>query len=433
MKEINIGLVGYGTVGSGLCHILKQNSGIIITRTGIKVNLKAVCDLKTDAVKKDITDAYVTDKWEEIVNDKEIDTVIELIGGIEPAKSIILSALRNGKNVVTANKKLLAENGDEIFKTASEFNSKLGFEASVGGGIPCIMALKHGLVGNRIKSVTGILNGTTNYILTQMEEMGLSFSEVLKDAQEKGFAEADPTFDIEGYDAGHKIALLAMLSYNKRIDFGSVLIEGITRISEKDIKCARAMGYSIKLLGIAKLIDDKLDIRVHPTMIPEKHPLASVRDEFNAVMFDGDMTDQVILFGKGAGSNPTASAVISDVVQIAETDSMKECGINLTGDADYIMPEKRISRYYLRMHTEDQPGILSKISGILEKFNISIASVIQKELGENCVPLIIMTHKSREDEINSAVEEIRKFSFIHGDVIQIRVEDSLYPGEYHAE
>ncbi len=298
--------------------------------------------------------------------------------------------------------------------------NSLGFEAAVGGGIPCILGLRKGLVGNYINSILGILNGTTNYILTKMEDEGIPFDQALKDAQEKGFAEADPTFDVEGIDAGHKISLLAMLSYGKSIDFNSIPIEGITSISPLDITYARDMGYVIKLLGIAKYTKGTMDVRVHPTMIPKNHPMASVRNEFNSVMFDGDMTDAVILNGKGAGSLPTASAVISDIVQLSNKNIYPG---KFTGKARIMLPDERVSRYYLRLHTEDCPGILSQISGVIGKFGISIASVIQKEITEKYVPLIIVTHEANEKNMLNCISKIEEFDFVQDKVTFIRVED----------
>lgn len=424
-KRIDLGLIGFGTVGSGVYELLKRNNELVRERSGIDLRVKVICDLRKEEIKKEVGDVEVTDDWKRIVDDGSIDSVIELIGGIEPAKSIILKSLNSGKNVITANKKLLAEEGAEIFELANRVNAKLGFEASVGGGIPCILSLKSGLIANRVKTVMGILNGTTNYILTKMEDEGVSFESALRDAQQKGFAEADPSFDIEGFDAAHKISILSMLAFNKKIDYNSISIEGITGINELDIKYAREMGYIIKLLGISKHISGSIDIRVHPTMLPLKHPLASVRNELNAVMFESDMTGSVILYGKGAGSHPTASAVVSDVVHIAQKKDVKERAIVISGDAGYILPDKRISRYYMRLHTEDRAGILSKISGALGKNNISIASVIQKEINEPYVPLVIMTHEAVEDGVLQSVKEINDFDFIDGTVTLIRVEDSV--------
>ncbi|MFC1669685.1 homoserine dehydrogenase [Spirochaetota bacterium] len=428
MKSVKVGLVGFGTIGNGVFDLLRKNGDLIKNRTGLDISIKTICDIRLDYLKKNISDIKVTSKWEEVVNDKEIDTVIELIGGTEPAKTIVLKALEKGKNVITANKKLVAEEANDIFSTLKESSGSFGFEASVGGGIPCILALKSGLAGNNIRSVMGILNGTTNYILTKMDEFGLPFDGVLKDAQDKGFAEADPTFDIEGIDAGHKISLLAMLSYGLNIDFKSIPIEGITRISDLDISFARDMGYVIKLLGVARLVNNKLDIGVHPSMISKNHPLASVRDEYNAVMYDGDMTDPVILYGKGAGSYPTASAVVSDIIQIYQSGGTSGLPMAMK-DAQYLDQGGRFSRYYLRIKTEDSPGILSKVSGVLGKFEISIASVIQKESDSDFVPLIITTHVACEEKIKQAVVEIGNFDFIHDEVMLIKIEDSFLSGD----
>ncbi|HOO73016.1 MAG TPA: homoserine dehydrogenase [Spirochaetota bacterium] len=431
MKKVTIGLIGFGTVGSGLYTLLKKNAPLIAMRKGISVEIKTICDLRKSFVQQSTENVTVTDTWQDITGDPEIDIVVELIGGIEPARTIIISALEKNKSVVTANKKLLAEKGAELFAATGKNGSKLGFEAAVGGGIPCILALKQGMTGNNIKSIMGILNGTTNYILTKMDETHKPYEEALKEAQEKGFAEADPTADVEGFDAGHKISLLAAIAYGKAVDYASVLVEGISCINEIDLSYARDMGYVIKLLGIAKECDGALDIRVHPTMIPSTHPLASVRNEFNAIMYDGDMTDPVILYGKGAGSLPTASAVLSDIIQITEKRDIEEKALFTSGEADFIRPENRLSRYYLRIHSHDRPGILSKISGVLGSHNISIASVIQREnVGDDeYIPLIIMTHLSQEKNLLAAAEEINNFSFVGKKVIVIRVEDSLQTGE----
>ncbi|MDY6968027.1 MAG: homoserine dehydrogenase [Spirochaetota bacterium] len=431
---VNIGLIGFGTVGSGVYDLIMQNACLIKERTGLDLRIKTVCDIRTEDVKKKVGSINVINDWRDVITDKEIDTVVELIGGISPAKSIILESLKNGKNVVTANKKLLAEDGDEIFNTAGMSNSKLGFEASVGGGMPCILSLKYGLVGTRINTVIGILNGTTNYILTKMEDEGLTFEMALKDAQDKGFAEADPTFDIEGFDAGHKIALLSMLAYNRKVDFKSISIDGITKINQLDIEYAKEMGYVIKLLGISKLIGDEVDIRVHPAMLPMDHPLASVRNEFNAVMYITDMTGPVILYGKGAGNHPTASAVVSDIVQIARDTVKDDKALTASIDSKYLSSEKRLFRFYMRLSTEDRPGILSKISGVLAKYDISIASVIQKEIhtknpDSKNVPLVIMTHVACEDKMLRSIDEINNFNFVEGKVTFIKVEDSLSLGD----
>ncbi|TFH42660.1 MAG: homoserine dehydrogenase [Chrysiogenales bacterium] len=429
MKRINVGLIGFGTVGGGLYHLIEQNADIITRRTGISVAIKTICDLRTDHVRERTTGADITADWKSVVDDDGIDIVAELIGGSEPARSIITGALKRGKGVVTANKKLLAEEGAGIFRELNSGNVHLGFEAAVGGGIPCVLALRHGLAGNRIESIMGILNGTTNYILTKMQESGMPFSEAIRVAQEKGFAEADPTFDIEGYDAGHKIALLAMLAFNREIQYEDIQIEGISHIGKSDISYAGDMGYVIKLLGIAKCIDGKIDIRVHPTMIPFDHHLASVRDEYNSIMFDCDMAGPVILSGKGAGAEPTASAVLSDILQMALQGDAYAPPMVMEGRADLIEPGKRVSRYYIRMHTDDGPNILAQIAGVFGRHDISIASVIQKETHPEHVPLIFMTHEAVEEGMLLAIKEIKEFTFIHGDVMLIRVENSQQGGD----
>jgi homoserine dehydrogenase len=426
MKRIvNIGLIGFGTVGKGVYDLITKNSTLITERTGITLKIKMVAEKRTDLVTAAAPELTVTDDWKKLINDPEIETIVELIGGVEPARTMILAALDAKKNVVTANKKLLAEAGKDIFAKAAGGQAKVGFEASVGGGIPCIAALKHGLVGNQIHSVMGILNGTTNYILSRMEEEKLSFQDALKEAQEKGFAEADPTFDIEGYDAGHKITLLAMLAFNKKVDYANVPKEGITKVSPIDIEFAREMGYVIKLLGICKNINGRVDVRVHPTMIRREHLLASVRRENNAVMFNGDMTGPVIMYGKGAGSLPTASAVVSDIVDIATKKDIYQQAVSFEGDAVLLPQSERESRYYIRMETEDHTGILTKIAGILSDNDISIASVVQKE-GDNSgtVPLIITTHEAGEAGMMRSLELINKCDFMRNNAVLLRIEDS---------
>ena len=424
--KVRCGLIGFGTVGSGVYHLLEKHRGDILKKTGIDIELVKICDVRNIASMVTIP---VTGKWEDIIYDTTIDTVIELIGGTEPAKSIIVSALKAGKNVVTANKKLLAENGDEIITASMSAKGSLAFEAAIGGGIPCVAALRNGLVGNSIQSVVGILNGTTNYILTRMSEDDMTFSEALELAQDKGYAEADPTFDIEGYDAAHKIVLLSMLAYNVGVSMKQVYVEGITNITALDITYAHEMGYTIKLLGVSRMLDGKLDIRLQPVMIPLTHSLASVRNEFNAIMYHGDMTGPVTLYGKGAGSFPTASAVVSDIVSIAQKQhGGKDC-IYIEKDAEYISPEYRMLRYYIRLHSEDRAGILSKIAGVLGGYNISIASVIQKEAITEYVPIVITTHRANEAGMRKAKNEIERFSFVNGHVMIIPIEDFDNTGE----
>ncbi|HNV47728.1 MAG TPA: homoserine dehydrogenase [Spirochaetota bacterium] len=430
-RKATCGLIGFGTVGSGVYALLEKNAALIEQRTGVAVSITAICDLRTDEVRKRTAGVAVTGDWRQVVDDPEIDTVIELIGGLDPAKAIVLAALERGKNVVTANKKLLAEDGGEIFARARTKPAGLGFEAAVGGGIPCILSLRSGLVGNRVSTVMGILNGTTNYILTQMTDGGLSFDAALAIAQQKGFAEADPTFDVEGFDAGHKIAILSMLAFGRSVDYRAVPMEGITKIRDIDIAYAREMGYVIKLLGIGKLVGGEIDIRVHPTMLPARHPLAAVRNEFNAVLLEGDMTGPVVLYGRGAGGAPTASAIVSDIIAIASNGPGAAAAPAPAGGASVIGPEKRLSRYYLRLTTQDRPGILAQIAGALGRCGISIASVIQREGSAEYVPLVIMTHAAGEDRLQEALGEINTYPFVRDAAMMIRVEDADALGESH--
>jgi len=422
MKTVTIGIIGFGTVGRGVFEVLSKNGGLVAQRTGIQIKIASICDNNPDTLRPVENQLKTTAVWQELVDDPSIDIIVELIGGLEPAGEIILTALKKGKSVVTANKKLLAERGGAIFGAAASSAGLLRFEAAVGGGIPCLLVLGTGMAANRIKSIIGILNGTTNYILSRMERDLLSFDDVLKEAQQKGFAEADPSFDINGFDAGHKISILAMLAYGKSIDYAQIAIEGISRISELDIKYAKDMGYIIKLLGIARMTDDLLDISVHLTMLPEIHPLASVRDEFNAIMIDGDMTAPILLYGKGAGSVPTASAVISDIIQIASEPSVKMHYL-LDEAAAFLPNNKRVSKYYLRLYTKDEPGILSKITGILGQHFVSIASLIQRETSASWVPLIFTTHSVNEASVMQAVRELDETSLIKEDMLIMRIED----------
>jgi len=430
MIECKIGIIGMGTVGSGVLELIQKNKKLIEKRSNISLTVKSVCDLTIQDI--EIADSTIikTDNWQDLINDDEINIIVELIGGIEPARSILIGSMAAKKHVVTANKKLLAEAGKDIFMTAEESSMNIGFEAAVGGGIPCILGLRKGLVGNQIDSVMGILNGTTNYILSKMDEEQMTFGEVLDDAQQLGFAESDPTFDVEGFDAGHKISLLSMLAFNSHIDFPGIPIEGISKLRPIDFEFAKDMGYTVKLLGIANKINNDIDIRVHPTMIHNDHPLASVRNENNAVFFNGDMTGPVIMYGKGAGSLPTASAVVSDIIQIARGDMDNIPPITIDEKANLLDVNQRSARYYLRIHTKDTPGILAAIAGELGNHGISISGVMQREMDEDVIPLIILTHEAIEGEMLKAIEEIQTFDFVAEDIMLIRIEDSR-TGERH--
>ncbi len=436
MKEIKVGLIGFGTVGTGVVKILQKNSKLIENRMGAKVILKRVADvdLKTDRGVR-LKPGVLTRKAEEVIEDPEIDIVIELIGGIEPAKTFILQAIRNRKHVVTANKALLALHGDEIFRAAQRFGVDVNFEASVGGGIPLIRSIKEGLVANRIESIFGILNGTSNYILTKMTDEGKGFKEVLKEAQEKGYAEADPTYDVEGIDAAHKLAILIRLAFGTPIRFKDIFIGGISEITPLDIQFGREFGYRIKLLAIAKIDNGRIEARVHPTMIPEEHLLSTVGGVFNAIYIKGDAVGPTLFYGQGAGQMPTGSAVVGDLVELGRNLLVRAAGrrvpllsyqesaigkIALKGMDDVVMP------FYMRFSALDRPGVLSKISGILGKNGISISAVIQKGRQINgAVPVVMMTHEAKEKSVHQALREIDRLGMILGKTIFIRVENEL--------
>ncbi len=426
---INIGIIGFGTVGSGTVKILLGNSDILRERLGFEINLKRIVARN---IRKDrgieVPEGVLTTDVHAVLDDPDIRIVVELIGGISPAKDYILKAIANGKHVVTANKALLATEGNEIFSAARKAGVEIGFEASVAGGIPIIKVIREGLVANRIKAVYGIINGTSNYILTKMTEENVEFSDALKEAQRLGYAEADPSLDIEGSDSAHKLAILAFLAYGIPFPFKEIYTEGISQISPLDIGFASEFGYKIKLLAIAKSTDGGIELRVHPTMIPKDYLISKVDGPFNAVYIDGDATGSTLYYGRGAGSLPTGSAVVSDIVNIAR-DIRKNVRERLplivkTAKDVRIKPIEDItSMYYFRFSALDKPGVLSKISGILGNYNISIASVIQKgrKVGE-AVPLVVLSHEAKERDVRQALEEIDRLQVVMGKTTFIRVE-----------
>lgn len=436
MKEIKVGLIGFGTVGAGVVKILQKNSRLIEKRMGAKIVLKKVADID---LKKDrgvrLKKGVLTREADEVIRDPEIDIVMELIGGIEPAKTYILKAIHHRKHIVTANKALLALHGDEIFKAAHRFGVDVNFEASVGGGIPLIRSIKEGLVANRIQSIFGILNGTSNYILTKMTEEGSSFKQVLKEAQEKGYAEADPTLDIEGIDAAHKLSILIRLAFGTPLRFEDIFIDGISEITPLDIQFGREFGYRIKLLAIAKMEEGRLEARVHPTMIPETHLLSTVGGVFNAIYIKGDAVGPTLFYGQGAGQMPTGSAVVSDLVELGRNILVKASGrrvplLSYQESAIEKVPLKKmddlIMPFYMRFSAIDRPGVLSKISGILGKNGISISAVIQKGRQINgAVPVVMMTHEAKESSVHKALKEIDRLGVILGKTMFLRVENEL--------
>jgi homoserine dehydrogenase len=432
MKTINIGLVGFGTVGTGVVKLLKEQAPLLERRAGGRLRIKRIADIDlTRAREVEVDPKILTTDAREVTEDGTIDIVIELIGGTTAAREVSLAALRNGKHLVTANKALLATHGLELLRTAAERRVDLGFEASVCGGIPIIRAVREGLVANRIQSINGIVNGTCNYILTKMTELGAPFADVLKEAQAKGYAEADPSLDIDGIDTAHKLQILASIAYGGYVEFSTIYIEGIRGIDPADIQYAKELGYRIKLLAIAKEADGEVEVRVHPTLVPEDHLLASVGGVYNAVSIVGDATGSLMFYGRGAGQMPTASAVVSDAVEIVQNilhqRSSRPSHIpEIAGEGLRTKPMEEIcTRYYLRVMAADKPGVLSKVSGVLGNYEISIASVIQKgRHARESVPVVMMTHEAVEGAMRKALAEIDAIDVVREKTVCLRVEES---------
>ncbi len=433
MKKIYAGLIGFGNIGTGVVRLLDMNRGLIEDRLGASIVLKKIADIDIETPRDAAVDrSILTADAADILKDPEISIVIELVGGYQPALSFMLEAIKAKKHVVTANKALLATYGDEVFRAAEREDVDIGFEASVGGTIPVIKALKECLVANRIKSVLGIMNGTSNYILTKMSDEGQAFAEVLKEAQRLGFAEADPTFDIEGIDTAHKLAIVLSLSYGKKVEIDSICREGISGIAQKDIEFAKELGYKIKLLAIARERGEEVEARIHPTMIPFNHLLANVNGNFNAFHFVGDASDSVFLYGQGSGMMPTASAVVSDLIDIARN-ILKGISRRVPARARseetmediLLMPmEEIVTKYYFRFSAVDRPGVLSNISGVLGANDISIAAVIQKGRRlDGAVPIVMTTHESREKNVRKALKEIDRLDVVRDKTVLIRIED----------
>ena len=431
-SRIGVGIVGFGTVGTGVAKILLDNAALITRRAGVPIELVRVADL--DIVRDrgvPLKPGLLTTDIKHILTDPDIDIVIELIGGYDTAKRVILETIAAGKHVVTANKALLALHGEEIFEAATRKGVDVGFEASVGGGIPVIRALTEGLAGNTIESVYGIINGTSNYILSRMTHEGHGFEEVLKDAQQAGYAEADPTFDVAGIDSAHKLAILVSLAYGTPVNFKEIYTEGITNITPTDIAYAKQFGCTIKLLGIAKLVDGEIEARVHPTMLPSTSPIAQVEDVYNAIQLVGDAVGDVVLYGRGAGSMPTGSAVVSDVIAIGR--NLLKGAIGRVPVASFQQDQRRPLRlkpmeeisslYYLRFTVVDRPGVLAQIAGELGRCGISISSMVQQGRREGqTVPVVIKTHTARERDVQTALREINRKAFVSEPTRLIRVE-----------
>ena len=433
MKPIKVGLLGIGTVGAGTFTVLKRNQEEIIRRAGRGIEIAVVADLDT-ARAKEITggDVEVVSDAHLVVNRPDIDVVIELIGGYGIARELVMHAIANGKHVVTANKALLAKHGTEIFKAAEEQGVIVAFEAAVAGGIPIIKALREGLTANRIQWVAGIINGTTNFILSEMRDKGLDFATVLKEAQRLGYAEADPTFDIEGIDAAHKASIMSAIAFGTPVQFDQAYVEGITNLQAIDIRYAEQLGYRIKLLGITRRTTHGIELRVHPTLIPKNRLIANVEGAMNAVLVQGDAVGATLYYGKGAGAEPTASAVIADLVDIARlaaadpvyrVPSLAYQTQSLANTPILPMSEI-ITSYYLRLRVADQPGVLADITRILADASISIDAMLQKEPdeGETQTDIILLTHQTQEKNINAAIAAIEALNTVEGKVTRLRLE-----------
>jgi homoserine dehydrogenase len=430
MKKINVGLIGFGNVGCGVVKILQDKKAFLSNKIGFQINIKKICD-KDIATKRNVSvdKKLLTRNIKEIINDPQMDIVVELIGGIHPAKEYIIEALNKGKNVVTANKALLASEGRELFAVARDRGKNIYFEASVGAGIPIIKSLREGLVANRFYSIFGIVNGTSNFILSQMSNNNCTFSEALREAKQRGFAEKNPTLDIEGIDSAHKLILLVYLCFGRLVNLNDIFIEGISRISLADVNYAKELGFEIKLLAIAKKVVNELEVRVHATLIPKGHLLSSVSGIFNAIYVSCDLAGNLLFYGPGAGQLSAASAVVSDLVDLT-----KDIKAGLFRPTLNIMPDKSIkklrrideieSRYYIRFMAVDKPGVLAKISGVLAKFGISIASVTQKERRTaRVVPIVMIIHEAKEKNLRSALEMIERLNVIKQKSVAIRMEE----------
>lgn len=431
MKPIKVGLLGLGVVGGGTWKVLQQNADEIARRAGHRIEVVAAAVRDLEKARDLVGDQLrLTTDALEIIQDPEIEVVVELVGGDTLAKDWVMQAIAQGKHVVTANKALLAVHGNEIFAAAQKQNVMVAYEAAVAGGIPIIKAMREGLTANRIQWVAGIINGTTNYILSEMRSRGVSFAEALADAQRLGYAEADPTFDIEGVDAAHKLSLLSALAFGVPVQFDKAHIEGITALAAEDIMHAERLGYTIKLLGITRARDEGIELRVHPTLVPSDSLLANVQGAMNAVMVHGDAVGPTVYYGAGAGELPTASAVVADLVDVARLLNAEHdhrvpylaFQQHAMADTPVLAMDEVQSAYYLRLRVEDRPGVLADISHILSDTNISIGSMFQEPAINNETDIIFLTHQAREGDIQSALLKIQNLDFVRSPVTRLRVE-----------
>ncbi|MDO9365208.1 MAG: homoserine dehydrogenase [Methylotenera sp.] len=433
MKQLNVGILGLGTVGGGTYSVLTRNAAEITRRTGVEIKVVQVADRNIEHAKAIAGNVDVTDDAFAVVNNPAVGVVVELIGGYTLSRELVLKAIANKKHVVTANKALIALHGNEIFAAAKANNVIVAFEAAVAGGIPIIKALREGLGANRIEWVAGIINGTTNFILTEMREKGLNFSDVLGEAQRLGYAEADPTFDVEGIDAAHKLTIMSAIAFGMPMKFEQAYTEGITKLQQVDIKYAEELGYRVKLLGITKRTDKGVELRVHPTLIPEKRLVANVNGAMNAVVVKGDAVGPTLYYGAGAGAEPTASAVVADLMDVARlidaTSAQRVPYLAFQPDQVQDLPILPIdevqSAYYLRLRASDKPGVLANVTKILGDREISIDAMMQKEPDENETEadIVILTHITVEKNMNAAITAIESLAEITGKVVRIRMEE----------
>ena len=425
MKKVRIALLGLGNVGKGVWNILQKNGEEIAQRSGYDIEIAKILvrDVNKDRGVK-VPKELLTNDFDDIIKDESIEIIVELMGGIEPAMEYILKSVRKKKNVVTANKMLIATHGKEIFKEVEENGVSINFEASVAGGIPVINGINENLAANKIEEIKGIINGTTNYILTKMTLEGMDFADALKEAQEKGYAEADPTSDVEGHDAAYKLAILAALAFETEVDIKDVYSEGITKITAGDIEYAKEMGYVVKLLAIAKETDGKLELRVHPTMIPSIHPLANVNDAFNAVFIKGNAVGELMLYGRGAGELPTGSAVVGDIISVLRSER-EVTNINLShyADKEVSSMDAVLGEYYIRMTVRDMPGVLGKVATKLGENGVSINSFVQKPVKGEFATVVFITHKGLEGKVKKALREIGEMVEINKIESIIRIEE----------
>lgn len=425
MKQVNIGLLGFGTVGSGVANILKNNAAEINKRTDNQIVIKKALVRNVQKERAFSDNIEITDNPEEILNDREIDIIVEVMGGIEPARSYLLAALNNGKNVVTANKDLIAAHGQELFTAAEKNKKDIFFEASVAGGIPIISAIRQSLTANRISSLIGIINGTTNYILSAMTEQGRNFSEVLEEAQKLGYAEADPTADIEGLDAARKLAILSSLAFNSRVTIEDVYAEGISRITPEDIQYADELGCVIKLLAIGKYHEEGIEARVHPALLPKTHPLATVRGVYNAIYVVGDALGETMFYGKGAGSLPTGSAVVSDIIQIVRNINTNSTGtLNCSCYHNYPIKssDNFTTGFYIRLKVRDEPRVFATLALFFAEAGISFASIIQKPRKNNRAEIVLVTHPCKDIQLRQALDSLNSYSKLDKIYNVIRME-----------